>query len=138
MWALCENAAIEAVNNPGNPFKAGQHIVIKVVKDVLWMKYTLPRRYLQRNCTKIQLADIRIRGYHDRKEKIQVGTTALHAGQEPDPTTGSRAVPIYQTSSYVFKSAEHAANLFGLKEWEYLHPTDEPHNRCVRETCRSH
>jgi hypothetical protein len=39
-------------------------------------------------------------------------TLALHAGQEaPDPTTGSRAVPIYQTSSYVFKSTEHAANL---------------------------
>lgn len=41
----------------------------------------------------------------------------LHAGQEPDPTTGSRAVPIYQTSSYVFKDAEHAANLFSLKEF---------------------
>lgn len=45
------------------------------------------------------------------------GTLALHAGQSPDPTTLSRAVPIYQTSSYVFKSAEHAANLFGLKEF---------------------
>ncbi|HBG06690.1 MAG: O-acetylhomoserine aminocarboxypropyltransferase [Geobacteraceae bacterium GWC2_58_44] len=44
-------------------------------------------------------------------------TLALHAGQEIDPTTLSRAVPIYQTSSYVFKSAEHAANLFGLKEF---------------------
>jgi O-acetylhomoserine (thiol)-lyase len=44
-------------------------------------------------------------------------TLALHAGQKPDPTTGSRAVPIYQTSSYVFKSAEHAANLFALKEF---------------------
>jgi O-acetylhomoserine (thiol)-lyase len=45
-------------------------------------------------------------------------TLALHAGQEiPDPTTGSRAVPIYQTSSYVFKSTEHAANLFALKEF---------------------
>jgi O-acetylhomoserine (thiol)-lyase len=44
-------------------------------------------------------------------------TLALHAGQEVDPTTLSRAVPIYQTSSYVFKSAEHAANLFGLKEF---------------------
>src|SRR5512136_376305 len=45
-------------------------------------------------------------------------TVALHAGQEiPDPTTGSRAVPIYQTSSYVFKSTEHAANLFALKEF---------------------
>ena len=44
-------------------------------------------------------------------------TLALHAGQDPDPTTGARAVPIYQTTSYVFKSAEHAANLFALKEF---------------------
>ena len=44
-------------------------------------------------------------------------TNLLHAGQEPDPTTGSRAVPIFQTTSYVFKDAEHAANLFGLKEF---------------------
>ena len=43
-------------------------------------------------------------------------TLALHAGQEPDPTTGSRTVPIYQTSSYVFRDAEHAAALFALKE----------------------
>jgi len=45
-----------------------------------------------------------------------LGTKALHAGQKPDPTTGSRAVPIYQTSSYVFRDTEHAANLFALKE----------------------
>ncbi|MCX7009074.1 MAG: PLP-dependent transferase, partial [Kiritimatiellaeota bacterium] len=44
-------------------------------------------------------------------------TLALHAGQKPDPTTGARAVPLYQTASYVFKSAEHAANLFALKEF---------------------
>jgi len=44
-------------------------------------------------------------------------TIALHAGQTPDPTTGSRAVPIYQTTSYVFKNTEHAANLFALKEF---------------------
>jgi len=43
-------------------------------------------------------------------------TQALHAGQLPDPTTLSRAVPVYRTSSYVFKNAEHAANLFSLKE----------------------
>lgn len=42
---------------------------------------------------------------------------ALHGGQEADPTTGSRAVPIYQTTSYQFKDTEHAANLFGLKEF---------------------
>jgi len=45
-----------------------------------------------------------------------LGTKALHAGQKPDPTTGSRAVPIYQTTSYVFRDTEHAANLFALKE----------------------
>ena len=44
-------------------------------------------------------------------------TLQLHAGQRPDPTTNSRAVPIYQTSSYVFNDAEHGANLFGLKEF---------------------
>ncbi|MCX8070786.1 MAG: PLP-dependent transferase, partial [Thermodesulfovibrionales bacterium] len=43
-------------------------------------------------------------------------TICIHGGHEPDSTTLSRAVPIYQTSSYVFKSADHAANLFGLKE----------------------
>ena len=47
----------------------------------------------------------------------RLDTLAIHVGQEtPDPTTGSRAVPIYQTSSYVFKSTEQAANLFALKE----------------------
>ncbi len=44
-------------------------------------------------------------------------TLQLHAGQEPDPTTGSRAVPIYQTTSYNFKNTEHAASLFGLREF---------------------
>ena len=45
----------------------------------------------------------------------RLDTLAVHAGQEaPDPTTGARAVPIYQTTSYVFKSTEHAANLFAL------------------------
>jgi len=44
-------------------------------------------------------------------------TLQVHAGQEADPTTGSRAVPIYQTTSFVFNSAEHGANLFALKEF---------------------
>ncbi|MDP8219440.1 MAG: O-acetylhomoserine aminocarboxypropyltransferase/cysteine synthase [Candidatus Theseobacter exili] len=44
-------------------------------------------------------------------------TISLHAGQQPDPVTGARAVPIYQTTSYVFKNTEHAANLFALKEF---------------------
>lgn len=48
---------------------------------------------------------------------LQFETLQLHAGQEVDPTTGSRAVPIYQTTSYAFKSAEHGANLFALKEF---------------------
>ncbi|MFZ4694407.1 MAG: O-acetylhomoserine aminocarboxypropyltransferase/cysteine synthase family protein [Verrucomicrobiia bacterium] len=51
------------------------------------------------------------------ERKLHFDTLALHAGQKPDPTTGSRAVPIYQTTSYVFKSSEHAANLFALKEF---------------------
>jgi len=49
--------------------------------------------------------------------QLKVESLALHGGQEADPTTGSRAVPIYQTTSYQFKNAEHAANLFGLKEF---------------------
>jgi O-acetylhomoserine (thiol)-lyase len=44
-------------------------------------------------------------------------TLQLHAGQEADPTTGSRAVPIYQTTSFVFNNSEHGANLFALKEF---------------------
>lgn len=46
----------------------------------------------------------------------RLGTLALHAGQSPDPATGSRTVPIYQTTSYVFRDTDHAADLFGLKE----------------------
>jgi len=57
-------------------------------------------------------------------------TLALHAGQVPDPATNSRAVPIYQTTSYVFDSADHAANLFGLKEFgniytRIMNPTND-------------
>jgi len=44
-------------------------------------------------------------------------TLQLHAGQTPDTATNSRAVPIYQTASYTFNDADHAANLFGLKEF---------------------
>src|SRR5210317_182911 len=50
----------------------------------------------------------------DRQQGID--TLALHAGQAPDSETLSRAVPIYQTTSYVFKDTDHAANLFALKE----------------------
>jgi O-acetylhomoserine/O-acetylserine sulfhydrylase len=50
-------------------------------------------------------------------EKLHFDTLQLHAGQEVDPVTHSRAVPIYQTSSYVFDDSDHAARLFGLKEF---------------------
>ncbi len=48
---------------------------------------------------------------------LKLETLALHGGQDPDPVTGARAVPIYQTTSYVFKDAEHAADLFALKQF---------------------
>ncbi|AEV68795.1 homocysteine synthase [Acetivibrio clariflavus] len=50
------------------------------------------------------------------ERKLKFDTLQVHAGQKPDPTTGARAVPIYQTTSYVFNNVEHAANLFALKE----------------------
>ncbi|WP_320112870.1 O-acetylhomoserine aminocarboxypropyltransferase/cysteine synthase [Draconibacterium orientale] len=50
-------------------------------------------------------------------QKLNFETLQLHAGQQPDSATNSRAVPIYQTSSYVFNDADHAANLFALKEF---------------------
>lgn len=63
-------------------------------------------------------------------------TLALHGGQEVDPTTGSRAVPIYQTSSYVFRDADHAANLFALKEFgniysRIMNPTSDAFEKRV-------
>lgn len=51
-----------------------------------------------------------------QEKKYRFDTLQVHAGQKPDPTTGSRSVPIYQTTSYVFNSTEHAASLFALKE----------------------
>src|SRR3989337_3384977 len=68
--------------------------------------------------------------------KPHLGTLALHAGQEPDPTTTARAVPIYQTTSYVFKSTDHAANLFALKEFgniytRIMNPTNDIFERRV-------
>ena len=48
-------------------------------------------------------------------------TTAIHAGAAPDPATGARQVPIYQTTAYVFKDAAHAARLFGLQEVGYIY-----------------
>ena len=51
------------------------------------------------------------------EEKRQFATLAVHAGQSPDPATGARAVPIYQTTSYLFQDADHAGRLFALKEF---------------------
>ena len=51
------------------------------------------------------------------ERSLRFETLQLHAGQQPDPTTGSRAVPIYQTTSYNFNDSEHAANLFALREF---------------------
>jgi O-acetylhomoserine (thiol)-lyase len=51
------------------------------------------------------------------ERKLHLETLAVHAGQEIDPATGSRAVPIYQTTSYGFRDTEHAANLFALREF---------------------
>lgn len=50
------------------------------------------------------------------ERKFGFNTLQLHAGQQPDPSTGSRAVPLFQTTSYQFRDTEHAANLFALKE----------------------
>ena len=62
--------------------------------------------------------------------KLKLDTLLLHGGQVPDPTTGARAVPIYQTTSYQFKSTGHAANLFALKEFgniysRIMNPTND-------------
>src|SRR5512139_3296984 len=62
--------------------------------------------------------------------QLRIETLALHGGQEADPATGSRAVPIYQTSSYQFKDTDHAANLFALKEFgniytRIMNPTND-------------
>src|SRR5690242_763676 len=51
------------------------------------------------------------------EKKQQLATIAVHGGQSPDPATGSRAVPIYQTTSYLFQDADHAGRLFALKEF---------------------
>jgi O-acetylhomoserine/O-acetylserine sulfhydrylase len=63
-------------------------------------------------------------------QNFRFETLQLHAGQEPDSATNSRAVPIYQTSSYVFNNAEHGANLFALKEFgniytRIMNPTND-------------
>ena len=59
-------------------------------------------------------------GVHAMTRKYNFETLQLHAGQEVDPTTKSRAVPIYQTTSYVFDDAQEGEDLFGLKSQVYL------------------
>jgi O-acetylhomoserine (thiol)-lyase len=63
------------------------------------------------------------------ESKHRLGTLALHAGQEPDPTTGARAVPIYSTTSYVFHDTDHAARLFSLQEFGFIY------SRIMNPTC---
>ncbi len=67
---------------------------------------------------------------HDTAPDWAFDTLAVHAGQSPDPHTTARAVPIYQTTSYVFRDADHAAGLFGLKEFgniytRLMNPTND-------------
>ncbi len=67
---------------------------------------------------------------NESERRYGFNTRQLHAGQQPDPTTGSRAVPIYQTTSYQFKNTEHAANLFALAEFgniysRIMNPTND-------------
>jgi O-acetylhomoserine (thiol)-lyase len=65
----------------------------------------------------------------ESEQKRGLGTLALHAGQEPDPATGARAVPIFSTTSYVFHDTDHAANLFALKEFGFIY------SRIMNPTC---
>ena len=79
----------------------------------------------------------------DSKATQGFETVALHGGQVPDPTTDARAVPIYQTTSYQFNSAEHAANLFGLKEFgniytRLMNPTTDVLEKRVAAARRRH
>src|SRR5512135_1175241 len=72
----------------------------------------------------------------DNNSTHHLGTLALHAGQVPDPTTTARAVPIYSTTSYVFHSTEHAANLFALREFgniytRLMNPTTDVFERRI-------
>ena len=67
---------------------------------------------------------------NEQKPNYRPETLALHAGFQSDPTTGARAVPIYQTTSYRFRDADHAAALFGLKEFgniysRIMNPTND-------------
>ena len=74
--------------------------------------------------------------------RYQPATLALHGGQSPDRTTGARAVPIYQTSSFVFESAAHAASLFALQQPGHIYtrignPTTEVLERRLADLDRA-
>ncbi len=70
----------------------------------------------------------------DKKIERPLGfnTRSLHAGYTPDPTTGARAVPIYQTTSFVFEDSDHAANLFALQQFGniYTRIMNPDHRTC--------
>ena len=71
-------------------------------------------------------------------ETYKFETLCLHAGQQPDPATTARGVPVYRTSSYVFNDTEHAANLFALKELgniytRIMNPTQETLEQRIAE-----
>ena len=73
----------------------------------------------------------------DNNRKFRFETLQLHVGQEqPDPATGARAVPIYQTTSYVFRDSAHGAARFGLRAprlWVHLcKPCSDPGDSCGR------
>jgi O-acetylhomoserine (thiol)-lyase len=75
---------------------------------------------------------------HSPDRQFGFNTRQLHAGQQPDPTTGSSAVPIYQTSSYVFESTDHAARLFSLEEQgniytRIMNPTNDVFERRIAD-----
>src|SRR5262249_7325064 len=69
------------------------------------------------------------RGPSMSDQPMRLATKCLHAGQVPDPATNARAVPIYQTTSYVFNDSDHAARLFGLQEFGNIY------TRIMNPTC---
>ena len=78
---------------------------------------------------------------HSGNRQLGFGTRCLHAGQHPDSETGARAVPIYQTTSYVFKDTGHAAALFALQQFgniytRIMNPTTAVFEEIGRASCR--
>ena len=89
----------------------GFDAITRIIHHILELTHLLPAQRSQETTNSTTKGEVTM------SKQLGFETLALHAGQQPDPTTGARAVPIYQTTSYVFKSTEHAANLFGLKEF---------------------